>query len=141
MPIRFILLPLFVEVALTFFLLYWMGFSRVASVRRREARIADIALGQPNWPTRVQQISNSYCSQFEIPVLFYLITVLAIMTRHADFLFVVLSWLFVATRLVHAAVHTTSNYVPRRFYAFLAGTVVLLVTWIVFAVRILAGLP
>ncbi len=141
MPIRFVLLPLFVEVALTFFLLYWMGFSRLGALRRREARIADIALGQLNWPVRVQQISNSYRSQFEVPILFYLITVLAIMTRHADVLFVVLSWLFVGTRLVHAGVHTTSNYVPRRFYAFLAGTAILLVMWIIFAVRILLGLP
>ena len=33
--------------------------------------MADVALGQLNWPPRVQQISNSYHSQFQLPVLFY----------------------------------------------------------------------
>jgi hypothetical protein len=73
--------------------------------------------------------------------LFYLLTVLAIMTRHADVVFVVMAWLFVVTRLVHAYIHTSTNYVPHRFNAFAAGVIVLLVMWIIFAVRILAGLP
>jgi hypothetical protein len=137
MSIATILLPVFVQVALTFVLLFWMGFSRLASVKRRETKIADIALGQPNWPPRVQQISNSYASQFQLPVLFYVLVVLAIATRHADFLFVILAWLFVASRLVHAYIHTGTNNVRHRFNAYLAGAVVLLVMWIVFAVRIL----
>lgn len=141
MSIVSVLLPLFVQVALTFGLLFWMGFVRLGSVKRRETRIADIALGQPNWPPRVQQIANCYANQFQLPVLFYLLVVLAIATRHADTLFVVLAWLFVSTRLVHAYIHTGTNYVPRRFYAFLAGAVILLAMWIVFALRIVLGLP
>jgi len=140
MAVQFVLLPLFVQVALTFALLLWMGSARLRALRRGEAKMVTIALGQPNWPPRVQQIGNCYGNQFQIPVLFYVLTALAIVTRHADVLFVVLSWLFVATRLVHAYIHTGSNYVPWRFYAFLAGTAVLLVMWIVFAVRILLGL-
>ena len=141
MSIRVILLPLFVQVALTLVLLFWMGLARVAALRRGEAKISAIALGQPNWPVKPQQIGNCFANQFQLPVLFYVLTALTIITRQADLLLVVLSWLFVATRLVHATIHTTTNYVPRRFYAFLAGAVVLLVMWIVFTARILLGLP
>jgi hypothetical protein len=141
MSIRFILLPLFVEVALTFFLVFWTAQVRTGAIRSGKAKMKDIALGQPNWPPRAIQIANSYNSQFQIPVLFYLLTVLAIVTRHADVLFVVLAWIFVITRLVHAYIHTGTNYVPHRFYAFAAGTIVLLIRWIIFAVRILLGLP
>ena len=141
MTIQAALLPLFVEVALTFMLLLWTAGVRTVALRSGQAKMKDIALGQPNWPQRAIQIGNSYNSQFQVPILFYVLTVLAIVTRHADMLFVVMAWLFVITRLVHAYIHTGTNYVPNRFYAFAAGVIVLLLMWIIFAVRILAGLP
>ena len=140
MSIQFILLPLFVEVALTFALMFWMASARVGTIKRKETRMADTALGQLNWPPRVQQISNSYHSQFQLPLLFYVLTILAIITRHADFIFVVMAWAFVLTRLVHAYIHTGTNYVPHRFNAFALGAFILLAMWIIFAVRILLGL-
>jgi hypothetical protein len=141
MPIQFVLLPLFVHVALTFGLLLWMGFARRAALVRGETKIAAIALGDPNWPPRVRQISNCFNNQFQVPVLFYVLTILAIITKHADYLFVIMAWIFVLTRLAHAYVHTTSNYIRHRFSLYLLGTVVLLIMWVIFAVRILLGLP
>ena len=88
MTVQDILAPLFVMVALTFVLLVWMGAVRVAAVRRGEVRVRDIALGQSNWPPRVQQISNCYHNQFQLPVLYYVLTILAWDTHHAGTLFV-----------------------------------------------------
>jgi hypothetical protein len=51
-----------------------------------------------------------------------------------------LSWAFVLLRIAHAFVHVTTNHVPTRFCWFLAGALMLLVMWIVFAARILLGL-
>jgi hypothetical protein len=132
-----ILLPVFTLVALTFGLLVLTGYSRVKSVRRGETKVRDIALGQPNWPERITKIGNSYNSQFQLPVLFYVVVVLAYVLRQADLLFVILSWLFVATRLGHAYIHVTSNHVGKRFNAFAAGFAVLAVMWIILAMRIL----
>jgi hypothetical protein len=139
MTLDAILLPLFVQVGLTFFLLFWMGSVRVAALRRREVILRDIALRQPAWPERPTQIANAYHNQLELPLLFYVLVVLALFTRKADTLFVVLAWMFVTSRLVHAAIHVTSNDVRRRFYAFLVGAIILLVMWIVFALRIVFG--
>lgn len=72
-----------------------------------------------------------------MPVLFYALVALAIITRKADLLFVVLSWIFVVSRLVHAAVYVTTNHVPHRFAAYLVGAVTLIILWISFAARIL----
>jgi hypothetical protein len=135
--VQAVLLPLFVEVALTFVLLFWMGMARVAVVRRGVVRPGDIALGQANWPPRVTQIGNAYHNQLQLPVLFYVLTVLALATRQADLLFVVLAWLFVLSRLAHAYIHVTSNRLSLRFYVFLAGAVILLIMWAIFAARIL----
>lgn len=134
------LVPLFVQVLLTFVLLFWTGRARIASVRRGETRVGDIALGQPNWPPRVQQISNCYHNQFQLPVLFYVLVALALILRKADLVFVIMAWLFVATRLLHAAVHTTSNNMRQRFALFLVGALVLLLMWIIFAARVLLAL-
>jgi hypothetical protein len=136
MTVQAILAPLFVLVALTFALMIWMGALRVAAVRRGEVRVRDIALRQPNWPPRAQQISNCFDNQFQLPVLFYVLTIVALFLRKADLLFVVMAWIFVLLRIVHAAIHVTSNRVGIRFQAFAAGMVVLLLMWIVFAVRV-----
>jgi hypothetical protein len=141
MSIQFVLLPLFVEVALTFVLLFWTAGVRTTVIRSGKVKMKDIALGQPNWPARQTQIANCYNSQFQLPVLFYVLTILAIATRHADILFVAMAWVFVVTRLIHAYIHTGTNYVPHRFNAFAAGVIVLLLMWVIFAVRLIAGLP
>ncbi len=139
MTLPAILAPLFVQVALTFALLVWTGRSRLAALRTGAVRIGDVALGQRVWPPRVQQVSNAYHNQLEIPVLFYVLVILAILTRKADLAFVVLSWAFVASRLVHALVHTTSNRLQHRFMAFLVGVAILALMWIIFAARMLFG--
>src|SRR5580698_7650987 len=98
MPIQYVLLPLFVMVTLTFVLLVMTGRARVGAIRGGEAKVKDIVLGQPNWPAPVIQVANSYNSQFQLPVLFYVLVILAAMLHKADLLFVTLSWIFVATR-------------------------------------------
>jgi hypothetical protein len=140
MPIAFVLLPLFVEVLLTFGLLF-----RLAPLRRTEfkngLRESDIALGQPNWSVQSLQVANSFNNQFQLPVLFYVLTILSIMTRHADLLFVVLAWIFVLTRLGHAFVHVTNNRVMVRGGIYGLGALVLFIAWVIFIVRIVLGLP
>ena len=141
MPIQFVLLPLFVQVALTFVLYLWMAYHRTTVLRRGDVHPRDIALRQPNWPPRVLQIANAAHNQLETPVLFYVLTILVLITHHADVLFVVLAWLFVLARLAHAYVHVTSNRIAVRGPTFGLSLIVLIVMWVIFMVRILAGLP
>jgi len=140
MSIQMILLPLFVQVALTLGLGFWIGATRVPAVRRGEVKPGDIALREPNWPKHMLQIGNSYQNQFEAPVLYYLLTVLAIATKLADLLFVVLAWIFVLSRLAHAYVHVTDNHLGRRGALFGIGAVVLAIMWLIFIARVLLGL-
>jgi hypothetical protein len=134
-----VLAPLFAQVALTFALLIWTGRARFAAARAGEVKIQDIALGQSAWPARVQQASNTFQNQFELPVLFYVLTALVLFTRKADLLFVVMAWVFVMSRFGHAYVYVTSNHVLMRFRVFLVGAIILMAMWLIFAVRILLG--
>jgi hypothetical protein len=137
MSIPMVLLPVFVLVGLTFVLLLWMVGARREALVGGETKIRDIALGQPNWPTRATQIGNCYRNQFELPLLFYILIALALPLRHADLVIVLLSWVFVVTRFVHAGIFVTSNDLGRRSLAWLAGVLVLLAMWLYFALKIL----
>jgi hypothetical protein len=140
MSVESILAPLFVLIALTFFMLFYMGAVRFGALRRREVRIGDIALGQSNWPAYAAQGGNSYNNQFQLPVLFYVLVILAYIFKKADLLFVIMSWLFVVSRILHAYVHVTSNNMRMRFTIFVVGAVVLMIMWIIFAVRMLLAI-
>jgi len=139
MSVPAVLLPLFVEVALTFALWFWMAYYLATLTRRGEVRAGDVALRQPNWPPHVLKVTNAAHNQIETPVLFYVLTILALITRKADLLFVVLAWIYVAARLAHAYIHVTSNDVLVRGPVFGISLIVLFIMWIIFAVRILAG--
>jgi hypothetical protein len=136
MSVQSILLPVFVEVGLTFALLFLMGGLRLRAFLRGEIR-GDVALGRPGWPRHTTLAGNAYANQLELPVLFYVLTALALVTRTADTAFVLFAWIFVLLRIVHAAVHVTTNDMRLRFPVFGAAAVVLLVMWIAFALRIL----
>jgi hypothetical protein len=137
MSVQMVLLPVFVLVGLTFFLLVWMAAARGQAVKARETSLKDIALGEPNWPTKVTQIGNCFSNQFEIPVLFYALIALALPLRHADLFIVLMSWVFVVARFAHAGIFVTSNNVQRRGQIWFAGVLVLLAMWIYFAFKIL----
>lgn len=132
-----VLLPVFVLIGLAFALLLGMAAARTRSLRSGETRFEDIALREPNWSARATQIANCFSNQFEVPVLFYVLIALALPLRHADLVIVVLSWVFVLTRFVHAGIFVTSNNVPQRGMAWFAGVVVLMAMWMYFALRIL----
>src|SRR5216110_207960 len=137
MSAQMVLLPVFVLVGLTFALLLWMAGARRQALVGGETRVRDIALGQPNWPTRATQVGNSFKNQFELPLLFYTLIALALPLRHADLVIVLLSWVFVVMRFVHAGIFVTSNNVQQRSLVWFAGVVVVLAMWLYFALKTL----
>jgi hypothetical protein len=136
MSIQAVLLPLFVQVLLTFTLGFWAAYLRVEAVRSGEVSPRDVALREPNWPPRVLKVLYAFLNQLELPLLFYVLTVLAWITRQADLLFVLLAWAFVILRILHAAVHVRSNHLAWRAIYFIAGAMVLAAMWLIFALRI-----
>lgn len=121
MSIQMVLLPVFVQIGLTFALLIGMVLARRRSLVSGETKSRDIALGE----------------QFELPVLFYALIALALPLRHADLFIVLMSWVFVVTRFAHAGVFVSSNDPGRRSTIWLAGVLVLLAMWIYFALKML----
>jgi Uncharacterized protein conserved in bacteria len=137
MSLATVLLPVFVQVFLTFFLGIWMGKERMQAARAGQIDGKDAALYPVRWPEKAQLVSNSFHNQLELPPLFYVLVILALITQKADWLFVLMSWVFVISRIAHAAVHTTSNKMSWRGQAFLIGVFVLMAMWLILAIRVL----
>ena len=137
MSVQMVLLPVFVLVGLAFFLLLWMAMARGQALKSRETSLKDVAAGQANWPTKTAQIGNCFSNQFEVPVLFYVLIALALPLRHADLFIVLMSWVFVVTRFLHAGIFVTSNDVRQRGLVWFSGVLVLLAMWIYFALKML----
>jgi hypothetical protein len=137
MSIQAILLPMFVQVGLTFVLLFWMQALRLRAVRAGQVDPQAVRLREPNWPPRVMQIANAYHNQLELPMLFYVVVLLALVTETLDVVLLILSWMFVLARLVHAYVHVTSNRLDRRTGVFGIGAIALLLMWVIVIARFL----
>jgi hypothetical protein len=139
MSLQAVLLPLFAEVILTFALMLRMGALRNADYRSGAVKPQDVALREPKWPTRTTQTAHSFSNQFELPVLFYVLTILEWMTRHAGILFVTLAWIFVVFRVLQAYVHVTSNVVRLRGTFYIVGALVLMIMWAIYIVQVMIG--
>jgi hypothetical protein len=122
MTVQMVLLPVFVEVGLTFFLLLW-----TARTRR-------------NATGRETRSDSGFADEFGLPVLFYVLIAIALPLRRADLVIVLLSWVFVVTRFAHAGILATSSEGRNRSQAWFAGALVLLAMWVYFALKILLPL-
>src|SRR5580658_8687620 len=125
-----ILLPLFVEVILTFLLLFWLAPLRGGDLTSGVTRPEKVALREPNWSPRTLQVAYAFSNQFELPVLFYILTILAYVTHLADLVFVVLAWIFVLFRCLQAFVHVTNNNIRVRGAMFGIAALVLAIMWV-----------
>ena len=129
-----VLLPVFVQVILTLVVAFVLAFKRVSALKTGEMRGKKIALREPNWPDHTRQYECNYMNQFELPVLFYVLMILLLITRKADFILMTLAWIFVVLRIAHAYVHVTSNNVNLRGPLFGMGLFVLAIMWGLFIV-------
>ncbi len=125
MTLRDVLLPLFVEVILTFVLLFWMAYLRM--------EVASRAPGS-------DRVADAFHSQLELPVLLYVLTILAWDTRHAGFVFVALAWLFVLLQVIQSVIQVSDDNPRRRGGVFIVGAIVLAIMWGSYILDIVVGI-
>jgi len=127
-PTQHLLLPAFVQFALTVYVLIRQGQGRVRAVRSGQVKYSDVDT-KSAYSETVQKFANNYVSQFELPVLFYVVLAFALAAELVDFVLIGLAWAFVGARLAHSFVHTGSNRIVTRFKVFVAGLIFLVGMW------------
>jgi hypothetical protein len=135
-----ILWPTIAMAALTFAVSQVLLFQRMGHIKRNPPTREDFATGAAalHYFEPVEMASNNFRNLFELPVLFFALVPLLLVTGHAGPVQVGLAWLYVALRAVHSAIHIGRGPVPRRFLAHLASTIVLMAMWIGLVARMIA---
>jgi hypothetical protein len=137
-----LIIPVFFQVMLTFGILFTLGILRYRSVSNRTVHPKDYVLmtGQDQWPVMIQRLGRSFHNQLEVPILFYLLVVLMLVTEVQDSLLLNLAWLYVGLRYLHVLIHLVYNKVIHRFTVFVISCGVLVAMWVLFIFEINARL-
>lgn len=80
-------------------------------------------------PEESRVVNRAIANQFELPVLFYALSLLLYITEADNIVAVVLAWIFVAARYVQVAMQLTGNLPLRRLF-FMIGFVTLFLMWL-----------
>lgn len=84
----------------------------------------------PELPEVVTASSRNFSNQFEVPILFYVVSILYMVLDIENAAAIMLAWSFVASRIIHTAIHLTYNHVIHRMLVFLFGFVCVIALWI-----------
>ena len=122
-----ILLPMLIQITLTLLVFLILGARKIKAIKAGGVDRQKTALDNSAWPEDVVKVSNNIANQFQTPVLFYVLSMLFYFTQQVSTTILVLAWVYVISRLVHAYVHIHSNYVPLRFNIFTLGVLCLIV--------------
>jgi hypothetical protein len=113
--------PVLVQVALTLFVYVVLIRTKIRAMRAGKVDLARRALHDDAWPDDVMQINNNIRNQFELPVLFYVLSLMLWALHAVHWLALITAAVFVASRVVHVYIHVGTNYVPARRRAFTVG--------------------
>ena len=120
--------PFFATMLLTLVVWVYMYVRRirfiVASRLTPEQLAVPGALAQAS-PAAVSNPSDNLKNLFEIPVLFYALSLYLFATDQVDGVYVTAGWVFAAFRVLHSAMHCTLNIVLVRFWLYAVSTIAL----------------
>ncbi len=123
--------PMFAMVVLTFVMMFVLGGSRLYSVWKREVHPSYYQLfSGEGIPEYVLKPSRNFSNLLEVPVLFYLVCLLAIVLKLESASLLALAWVFVALRCIHSIIHMTYNNPLHRLLVFAVSSLLVLVMWI-----------
>ena len=114
-----------------------MLFCRVQEMRKNKISPQRVATSQ-QMSAMLQnvQAADNFRNLFEVPVLLYVLCVMAISVGHTPTWLVMGAWLFVVLRYIHSAIHCTYNRVMHRFRVYGASFLLLVVLWMAFLITL-----
>ncbi len=113
----FLLWPMLFQIGWTFLLYAWLTAARTRAIKHGEAAYSGFARGEE--PHQVARITRNLANQFELPVIFYAVVVLLVVTKNVTTIDLIAAWVFVAGRVIHTLVQTLTDNVRLRGQVFL----------------------
>ena len=136
-----LLWPTFALAGLIFLVWATLLVQRLRHIRSNPPRNADFATGAAamRYFEPVEMPANNLRNLFEMPVLYFALVPLLLVTGHGGEVQVVLAWAYVALRTLHSFIHIGPKRVTPRFFVYLASCAVLSAMWIGFLVEAIRG--
>lgn len=115
---------------LTFFALALIPVRRFRAGREGRTTADDFKFGESSGvPGDVSIPNRNYMNLLELPVLFYVGSLMYFLSGKVDPTTLGLAWAYVALRIVHSAIHLTYNNVMHRLAPFAISNFVLMAYW------------
>lgn len=131
-----IIWPTLVLVLLIFVVWATLFLQRFSHMRKSPPAQADFANREAvnRYFMPVELPANNLANLFEMPVLYFALVPLLMITNHASGMQVGLAWAFVGVRVLHSVAHVWLRNIRYRIRAYLASCATLSAMWIGFAV-------
>jgi len=135
-----ILIPALILGIYTILFFFYMGLSRRKAV---QGGVMDPryyrTYSDGKEPDQLRILSRHTANLLEMPLLFYTIVLMILVTGETTALLIGLAWTYVGLRFVHAYIHLGTNFVLHRFLVFGVSALVLLAMWVILLVQLLTG--
>ncbi len=127
-----LILPMLIQMALSIIILFWLAYSRVSRI----SKLGLAEIRKTGFPNHVNNASDNFKNQFEVPVMFYVLCLLIIVAGTTTTVIIVAAWVFVIGRVIHALIQLTKNIIfPWRFLMFLITVLALIVMLVAFTLQ------
>lgn len=135
---RLLVIAFLGQIIWTFLVAFQAGRARFRAHARREIR-GDISLDMNAMPDYARKAGNNMNNQWETPTLFYALVLLALVLHLSSLVLAILAFLYLASRIVHTYVHTTSNVLMVRARIFFVGFAALVAMTLVILFDLVTG--
>ncbi len=115
--------PVIVMLVLTLLVWVYMYARRIPFIRKNNFgpdELTALEL-QKRSPPEVANPSDNLKNLFELPVIFYFLSIFLYLTNQVDQVYLIASWSFVVFRIFHSIVHCTFNLIMLRFSLYLVS--------------------
>ena len=121
MNAQLIFIPMLCHIFLVLSLYGLLLLRKKAAARKGDVDLKATALNCKLWPDSVVKVSNNIDNQFQVPMLFHSLCLILFLSGGVSQVALILAWTFLLSRLLHAYIHCTTNYVPHRMKSFAIG--------------------
>lgn len=135
-PILWPTMALVLLIFAVWFALFRQRFAHIAANPPTAATFAD-SESVARYFRPVERPAHNLANLFEMPVLYFALVPLLMLTGYASTSQLVLAWIFVALRALHSLVHIGPNGIRLRARLYIASCIALAGMWLGFAIDLL----
>lgn len=121
--------PMFAMVALTFLVALLMMVTRVKAIASGKIKFSYFKTYTGDATEMVIKTSRHFANLFELPVIYYATLLVIMVLDISSSAILVLAWLFVVARVLHAFIHIFVSNIYPRMVAYMVGWFAVLALW------------